>query len=205
MYVVFDVETAGKTFDDQIIEIAGLQLDESLTIVDQYVSLIQYQDKLPKEIVELTGITDDLLQAEGRDIATVMDEFEEFADGCILVAHNAPFDLQHLRKYIKTTFPFYDTLFLARKLIPWIPSHALDKLTSELAIPLSGHHRALNDIFPLVELIRLFLPMMRARGQDWQNHVFVRENESITLPNAILVPLVRGKVERFYFDHAPSN
>lgn len=199
MYVLFDVETSGKTFEDQVIEIAGIKLDESLTMIDQYQSLIYYPNKLPKEIVELTGITDEMLQLEGRDLADVMQEFEAFAEGCTLVAHNAAFDLQHLGKSVKSVFPFYDTLFLARKLITWIPSHALDKLLQELGFRLDGHHRAMNDILPLAELLRLFLPMMKARGQDWLNHVYVRENEVVSIPHAIQVPFVRGKTERFFF------
>lgn len=70
--VVFDTETSGLDFDnDQIIELAALRVERTATgglriagKMDTFIKLPE-GETLPENIVSLTGITDELLQAEG--------------------------------------------------------------------------------------------------------------------------------------------
>lgn len=70
--VVFDTETSGLDFDnDQIIELAALRVERTATgglriagKMDTFIKLPE-GETLPENIVSLTGITDEILQAEG--------------------------------------------------------------------------------------------------------------------------------------------
>ena len=63
--LVFDTETSGLSWQrDEIIEFSAIRLTASGTEeVDEFVRCTR---SLPPRIVELTGITDDLLREEGR-------------------------------------------------------------------------------------------------------------------------------------------
>ena len=70
--VVFDTETTGLNYtNDQIIELAALRVEldpQGEPIItkqmDTFISLPQ-GEKLPQRIVQLTGITDEVLEQEG--------------------------------------------------------------------------------------------------------------------------------------------
>ena len=99
--VFFDTETTGLDPSvDQIIELAAVRitrnqagflvLDEKM---DAFVKLPEGQ-KLPDKIVELTHITDEMIQKDGVDATAAASTFNNLIRGrTLLVAHNAQFDL----------------------------------------------------------------------------------------------------------------
>lgn len=99
--VFFDTETTGLDPSvDQIIELAAVRitrnqagflvLDEKM---DAFVKLLEGQ-KLPDKIVELTHITDEMIQKDGVDATAAASAFNNLIRGrTLLVAHNAQFDL----------------------------------------------------------------------------------------------------------------
>ena len=96
--ILFDTETSGLDFDkDQIIELAALRIEQTaargLRIagqMDQFIRLPEGQ-QLTEKIVELTGITDRILEAEGvapHKAATAFAKLINAGDGpVLLVAH----------------------------------------------------------------------------------------------------------------------
>lgn len=67
--VFLDIETNGLNENiDDIIEIGAIKVDRD---VYEFQELIKISKKLPKEIIELTGITDDDLKI-GKDLKSVM-------------------------------------------------------------------------------------------------------------------------------------
>lgn len=111
--VFFDTETNGLEADTcQIIELAAIrveQTDSSGTLrvtesTDTFVKLPAGQ-KLPENIVELTGITDEMLWAEGVTEAEAAAAFTEMIRNdkgpVLLVAHNAQFDLLFVRELLR--------------------------------------------------------------------------------------------------------
>src|SRR5512135_1144601 len=58
----------------------------------EFASLVNPGMPVPPGIADLTGITDWMLAAAPR-LGAVLPGLLDFASGCVLVAHNAPFDL----------------------------------------------------------------------------------------------------------------
>ncbi|MDR0949831.1 MAG: type I-E CRISPR-associated endoribonuclease Cas2e [Lachnospiraceae bacterium] len=153
-YVLVDVETTGLSASEhEIIEIGALKIYDGQE-GEPFQELIVPKGKVPEKIEELTGLTNRLLMEKGRDIREVMQEFITFISDLPIVAHNAKFDYDFLRKACeKNRLPlikneYIDTLSLAKKVLDDPPSLKLKSLLDylELApeIELKAH-RGLND------------------------------------------------------------
>ncbi len=94
-YVVFDVETTGlSAVYDTIIELAAVKVKGG-EIIDKFEAFANPHRPLSATIIELTGITDDMLQ-DAPDVVDVIRDFREWIGDDILVAHNASFDMGFL-------------------------------------------------------------------------------------------------------------
>lgn len=99
-YVVVDVETTGINSEkDQIIEIAAIKMEGNEMIVFQ--ELVKIEKGLQREISELTGITDEMLDNDGKDIDVILEEFLDFVENAILVGYNVKFDISFLNAELK--------------------------------------------------------------------------------------------------------
>lgn len=145
-YVVVDVETTGLVAEqEQIIELAAKKVMPDGT-TEEFHRMVALEEgkELPSFITELTGITvDDLEGAQSE--AEVLKEFEEFAEGCVYIAQNAPFDFSFLARGEIHPEKFYCTRFINRYLEPE-KSASLKEVTKRRGISLEGHHRAMNDV-----------------------------------------------------------
>ena len=149
-YVVFDVETTGlSSVYDTIIELAGVKIHQG-EIIDRFESFANPHRPLPEKIIEITNITDDMLK-DAPEVDTVLQQFYEWSKDCILVAHNATFDIGFLNQgYEKMNIekvknPVIDTLELARFLVPELGNHRLNTLCKHFDVELTQHHRAIYD------------------------------------------------------------
>lgn len=147
--VVFDFETTGlDTYNDHIIEIGGLKTQRG-KIVAEYSTLVSPPIPITENITQITGITEQMLEGQPK-IEKVLGEFLEFIDGCILVAHNADFDLAFLkraceRQGIQLDWPVFCTLKMARKLLPDLESRNLDTLAEHFGLTFESRHRSIGD------------------------------------------------------------
>ena len=92
-YIAFDLETTGlNPQKDCITEIAACRFIKG-EIQDQYTTLINPGVKVPKNIVEITGITDDML-SDSPSIKQALPDLIEFLDHSPLVGHNINFDYE---------------------------------------------------------------------------------------------------------------
>ena len=148
-FVVFDIETTGLSpLTESITEIGAVKVSGG-KIVDTYSTFVNPQKPIPAKIVELTGITDDMV-ADAPTIEKVLPEFYDFVGDAPLVAHNASFDTSFIKKVSKDIgmeydFCSIDTLSLARCLVDGIKNYKLDTLTKHFGIKLENHHRACDD------------------------------------------------------------
>lgn len=149
-YVVFDVETTGlSAVYDTIIELGAVKTHKG-NVIDSFEAFINPGKPLTKLIVDLTGITDSMLEGAPPERDT-MERFKEWCGDSILVAHNASFDMG----FINTTYkrldmpeaknPVIDTLELSRFLHPEFKSHRLNTLAKKYSVNLEQHHRAIYD------------------------------------------------------------
>ena len=148
-FVVFDIETTGLHNDkNNITEIGAVKVVNG-QIVDKWSTFVNPCQPIPENIVELTGITDSMV-ADAPKIEEILGEFFEFCKDCILVAHNAAFDIGFIKKAAERhnfefNFCYLDTLMLARCMYPELPNFKLDTLTKHLHVILENHHRAVDD------------------------------------------------------------
>src|SRR5690625_555148 len=149
-YVVFDVETTGLSpVYDVIIEIAGVKIHQG-EIIDRFESFANPHRQLSDTIINITGITDDLL-IDAPEVGGVLKQFHDWVGDCPLVAHNATFDISFLNQgYEKIDYPhvtntYIDTLELARFLLPQLGNHRLNTLCKHFNVELVQHHRAIYD------------------------------------------------------------
>ncbi|MFC0558569.1 PolC-type DNA polymerase III [Halalkalibacter alkalisediminis] len=149
-YVVFDVETTGlSAVYNTIIELAAVKIKGG-EIIDRFESFADPHEPLTNLIIELTGITDDMVKGQ-PEVGDVLRKFKEFTGDAILVAHNASFDMGFLNVgYQKIGLeeaknPVIDTLELGRFLYPEFKNHRLNTLCKKFDIELVSHHRAIYD------------------------------------------------------------
>ncbi|MED0687654.1 PolC-type DNA polymerase III [Anoxybacillus ayderensis] len=149
-FVVFDVETTGlSAVYDTIIELAAVKVKNG-EIIDRFESFANPHHPLSATTIELTKITDDMLK-DAPDVEEVLEKFYHWIDDCVLVAHNATFDIGFLNAGFKkinrgkVTNPVIDTLELARYLYPELKNHRLNTLCKKFNIELTQHHRAIYD------------------------------------------------------------
>ena len=91
-YVVFDVETTGlSAVHNDLIQIAASKMHKG-NIVEQFDEFIDPGYPLSAFTTELTGITDNHVKG-AKPLVQVLQEFQEFCKGAVLVAHNATFDV----------------------------------------------------------------------------------------------------------------
>ncbi|MBY0120657.1 PolC-type DNA polymerase III [Bacillus sp. S/N-304-OC-R1] len=149
-FVVFDVETTGlSAVYDTIIELAAVKIHNG-EIVDRFESFANPHHPLSATTINLTGITDDLVE-NAPEVEEVLQKFHDWTGDSVLVAHNASFDMGFLNvgyKKIgleKAPNPVIDTLELARYLYPDMKNHRLNTLAKKFDVELTQHHRAIYD------------------------------------------------------------
>ena len=165
--VVFDIETTGfSPVRDQIIEIGAVKVVEG-KIVDRYSTFVNPDVPIPFKIENLTGINDQMVM-DSPMIDVILPEFLEFCKGCVLVAHNASFDVGFIRtkaeqQGISVDFTVVDTVGLARMLLPTISKFKLNIVAKALNISLENHHRAVDDAGATAEIFVRFIKMLKER------------------------------------------
>jgi DNA polymerase III epsilon subunit family exonuclease len=148
--VVFDLETTGLDPEaDRIIEIGGLKIVRG-EVVGEFSALVSTNVELTDEIVRLTGITPEMLAGQPR-IHAVLPKFLEFISGCVLVAHNAEFDMSMLRaaasrQGIDLEWACFCTLKMAREFLLFLENRKLDTLAAHYGLTFEARHRAIGDI-----------------------------------------------------------
>lgn len=173
--VFFDTETSGLDADScQIIELAAIRVEQTQygTLrmaghADIFVKLPEGQ-KIPEKIVELTGITDELLEAEGvteaEAAATFTDLIRNDKGRVLLVAHNAQFDLLFAKAmlwrhkgdgeemleaadYLDSLTVYKDRRAYPHKLANAIAAYKLED-------KVQNTHRAIDDVAALFEVVK---------------------------------------------------
>ncbi len=149
-FIAFDVETTGIVPGvDQIVEIGAVRfLDGKPESV--FSTLVNPGRSIPAEASRVNGITDEMVSSKPT-IDRLLDPFADFCNDGIIVAHNAPFDVQFLTADIKkhsSKAPrgvILDTCAMARKIFPGLPNYKLGTLVHSLKIESGRFHRAEED------------------------------------------------------------
>lgn len=165
-FIVFDIETTGLSFKHhKITEIGAVKIKNG-AVVDRFSALVNPEVALEEKIVELTGITDDMLRDQPL-IEDVLPRFMDFVGDSVLVAHNASFDTAFIKencRQIGLAFDFtvLDTLTLSRLLLKDLKRHRLNMIAKHLGISLENHHRAVDDAEATAQIFLRFVDMLKA-------------------------------------------
>ncbi|MCM1096958.1 MAG: PolC-type DNA polymerase III [Ruminococcus flavefaciens] len=167
-FVVFDIETTGfSPVNNRIIEIGAVKVCGG-KITDRFSTFLNPQTPIPFEIEKLTGIRDNMV-ADAPTVEEALPDFLEFCRGCVLVAHNANFDMSFIRENaerqgLSGEFTYVDTVGIARILLPGQSKHTLDAVAKTLNISLENHHRAVDDAECTALIFLRFCKMLEEQG-----------------------------------------
>lgn len=156
VYVVFDLETTGlDVTTNGITEIGAVKLVNG-KVVEEFSSLIKPDYPITDKIVELTGITEEMVKNAPR-INQVLPDFMKFISGAVLVAHNADFDTKFIKKFASAedyeiNNEVLDSMHLSREVFPSFRHVDLHTMADHFGITFH-HHRALSDSYATAELL----------------------------------------------------
>ena len=182
-YVVFDLETTGLNKEtDKIIEIGAVKVKNG-KIVDKFSAFVNPKVKLTEKIIELTNITDDMLENEPTE-DVIMPKFLEFFGDSVLVAHNANFDVGFVRQWakqndIEITNTVIDTVELSKVLFPELSRYKLDIVAKHLGISLENHHRAVDDAYCTAEIFVKCIEYLREKDVSNVEQINILASENI--------------------------
>lgn len=157
--VVFDTETTGlNVFEDDIIQIAAVKMRGGEVVEGSAFTVYIETDRpiplmlgdIPNPIIEERKHHTLLSHADALRL------FMEYADGCVLLGHNADYDYHilhfNLRRYLpeadlRTSHPAYlDSLRLVRLIHPELREHKLKYLLTALGLEGTNSHLADDDV-----------------------------------------------------------
>jgi DNA polymerase III subunit epsilon len=150
-FVVLDLETTGlDPAKHEIIEFGAIRANRDSDKHDAFQALVRPKRKIPRRITEITGITQAMVDVEGRDVAEVLAEFITFIQDLPLVTFNASFDMGFLRhaanrQGIEIGNRYTCALKMARKAWPDLPSYCLADLAKMGQVSDEDTHRAVGD------------------------------------------------------------
>lgn len=157
VFCAFDTETTGLlSKQDRVIELGAVKFDKN-GVIDSFNSLINPEIPLPAVCQQVSHITDAMVR-DAPKVADVLPDFLRFADGCILVAHNALFDIKFVDEELKRSglLPLrhqaIDTLNLSRWAYPKNGHWKLQFLAEQFHIQVKAAHRASDDARVCMEI-----------------------------------------------------
>ena len=164
-FIAFDTETTGLVpIAGRLVELGAVCFRLDSQALATFEQLIDPEERIPDDARRIHGITDAMVRGQPT-ITQVLPQFMDFL-GCpdsVLVAHNARFDLNFLAiamARLALAFPphdIFDTLSLARALLPGLPGYTLADLGRALGIAEGAPHRALGDALLVKEVFRTLL------------------------------------------------
>lgn len=156
-FVVFDLETTGKSYiTNKIIELGAVRIVDG-KIVDTFSTFVNPECKIPNEISQLTGIIDSMVES-APTFPEIIADFYKYCDGASLIGHNiCDFDGLFLKFNTKDSgFVFnhkqIDTLSMSRKYFRSLHNgeetphnFKLGTLADFLHVRRDNAHRAVDD------------------------------------------------------------
>ncbi|MGO8709757.1 MAG: exonuclease domain-containing protein [Terracidiphilus sp.] len=150
-FVVLDLETTGlDPVIDEIIEIGAIRAGSGTAGRTSFQSLVKPSCRVPRNITEMTGISQAMVEIEGRQLSAVLTDFVGFIEDLPLVTFNAAFDMGFLQSAVgrcgmSVNNRYTCALQMARRAWPGLPSHRLVDLARVRNLPADDTHRALGD------------------------------------------------------------
>jgi DNA polymerase-3 subunit epsilon len=152
-FAIVDLETTGWAPEEATITEIGAVLMCGGRVRAQFSSLVNPGGAIPEQVAVLTGIL-------------------SFAQGCVLAAHNAPFDIAFLTAACKACdlpwpeFQVLDTVELAHRVLgeEEVADCKLATLAAHFNTRIKPRHRALPDALATADVLTALLRRLAATG-----------------------------------------
>jgi DNA polymerase III subunit epsilon len=183
VYAIVDIETTGGSAKKQKITEIAIIVFDGKTILDRYEALINPEELIPRNIISLTGITNEMVESAPL-FSEVADEIFNLLEGNIFVAHNVNFDYSFVRTQLTNEGFKWNpkrlcTVRLSRKLLPGMYSYSLGKLAQQLGYQIEGRHRAMGDC---EFTAKLFQVLLEKDGGEYVKFSLNQRSREATLP-----------------------
>ena len=168
-FACLDTETTGLSPDGggKVCEIA-VSVSRGGRVLEEFSTLINPDMPMHPDVIAIHGITNEMVK-DAPLFKDVLPRLKKLFDGCVLVAHNADFDIGFLKSEFEQCgekfpdYPIIDTLKLARK-SGLFERNRLGHIVEQLGLPNTGWHRAMADTKMGEEVLYHFLNILCARG-----------------------------------------
>lgn len=169
---VIDLEMTGlNARTEKIIEIGAARIRDG-KVVETFATLLHPGRKPDEKIVQITGITEEMLDG-CPTFAQVQEDFLKFIGDDILLGHNVIFDYSFLKKAVINESPKgtrfekkgIDTLRIARRFLPGGQKKQLTALCEYYGIEYHAH-RALDDALATFRLYEVLWETYYEQGPD---------------------------------------
>ena len=158
-FAVVDIETTGSTPQSAGITEIAIVIHNGVEVTGKYVTLINPRHKIPPFIVNMTGISDEMVAAAPlfEDVAP---QIYNLLNGRVFVAHNVSFDYSFVhyllgRSGFQWSAPKLCTIKLSRRVFPGLVKYGLGSLTRDLGIKIEGRHRAWGDAAATAQVLTM--------------------------------------------------
>lgn len=202
-YTVIDLEMTGLSAKtDKVLEIGAVRV-RNRKIEDTYGTLVNPHVLVGERITELTGITNEMALS-GMEPDEAIQKLLDFIGEDVIVGQNVTFDYSFLKQWavnhkIKLEMQAFDTLKIARKILPPEQPKNLEALCCYYKIRRQNAHRALDDALETKELFECLLEQVIAMGIEQLGQA---QYESIFTPKLLQykakrqTPATKHQIER---------
>ena len=161
-FAVLDTETTGLCAEQggKICEIA-VSVSQNGKRLEEFTTLLNPEIPMHPSVIAIHGITNEMVR-NAPVFAQIAPQLIDMLNGCVLVAHNADFDLSFLKEEMEhcglhlPQYPVIDTLKLARK-NGCFARNNLGTIATSLGIDAAGAHRAMADVRMTEKVLYHFL------------------------------------------------
>jgi DNA polymerase-3 subunit epsilon len=158
-FAVVDIETTGSTPQSAGITEIAIVIHNGVEVTGKYVTLINPRHKIPPFIVNMTGISDEMV-AGAPLFEEVAPQIFNLLNGRVFVAHNVSFDYSFVhyllgRSGFQWSAPKLCTIKLSRRVFPGLVKYGLGSLTRDLGIKIEGRHRAWGDAAATAQVLTM--------------------------------------------------
>lgn len=170
-FVSFDLETTGlSVIHDGITEFGAVKIRNG-EVIDRMQTFVHPGRDIPIKIVNLTHITNDMVK-DAPTAEQLMPEILEFFGDCVIVAHNAIFDIGFLNATLKRmgkaplSNVIIDTLPLARAILKPMKSYRLGHVAKQYRVSYEDEvaHRADYDAEVLGNVLMMMIHQLKNEG-----------------------------------------
>ncbi len=168
-FACLDTETTGLSPEGggKICEVA-VSVSKGGQPVEEFSTLVNPGMPMHPDVIAIHGITNEMVK-DAPKFADVLPKLLGVLDNCVIVAHNADFDLSFLQYEFEQCgmhfpkYPVIDTLKLARK-SGRFEKNRLGYIAQQLGINCDGWHRAMADTKMAEQILYHFLVELSNQG-----------------------------------------